>query len=205
MAIEIVSFPINSMVDLSIVMLNYQRVDWFICQNSLMGTCRVKSGHTPEIKNQGFLQHLPCTNPPIRHFPHRLLGPNRAGLVRYWCQDHAQLFGLGTGASRFDLRLEFWPFGVEEYGKLWKNMEKYGKLWKTPGKIWKNMENSRRCGWSCFCPWDEQSQLHQSKHRSVRTDPIHWTKQKQPQAGWTSILGRSIHLSPHVGWVNCSL
>ena len=29
--------------------------------------------------------------------------------------------------------------------------------------------------------------------------------QAQPQAGWTSILGRSIHLSPHVGWVNCSL
>ena len=29
MAIEIVSFPINSMVDLSIVMLNYQRVTLF--------------------------------------------------------------------------------------------------------------------------------------------------------------------------------
>ena len=36
MTIEIVDFPINSMVDLSIVTLNYQRVDW-LCVHIFVG------------------------------------------------------------------------------------------------------------------------------------------------------------------------
>ena len=80
-----------------------------------MGTFRVKSGHTDPLNLKPRFPKNICLA--LIHW-FDIFPICWAGLMRYWCQDHAQLFGMGTGASRFDLRLENTQNGVEKYGKL---------------------------------------------------------------------------------------